>query len=56
VQKMSRRVNLNVSNVKGNFSATVEANVLDDITGTTTAIEWSDRPKRKLATPSESSV
>ena len=42
VQKMSRRVNLNVSNVKGNFSATVEANVLDDITGTTPAIEWSD--------------
>ena len=26
VQNMSRRVNLNVSNVKGNFSATVEAN------------------------------
>ena len=42
VQKMSRRVNLNVSNIKGNFSATVEANVLDDITGTTPAIEWSD--------------
>ena len=39
---MSRRVNLNISNVKGNFSATVEANVLDDITGTTPAIEWSD--------------
>ena len=42
VRKISRRVRLTVSNVKGNFSASVEANVLDDITGSTPAIPWSE--------------
>ena len=34
VRKVSRRVRLTVSNVEERFSAAVEANVLDDITGT----------------------
>ncbi|XP_028393185.1 uncharacterized protein LOC114517596 [Dendronephthya gigantea] len=42
VQKVSRRVQLIVSNVKGGFSAEIEANVLDSITGTTPAIQWSE--------------
>ena len=42
VRTASRRVQLTVTNVQGSFSAIVEANVLDDITGTTPAIPWSE--------------
>ena len=42
VRKVSRRVRLNVSNTAESFSAAVDANVLDDITGTTPAIQWSE--------------
>ena len=42
MRKVSRRVRLTVSNVEESFSAAVEANVLDDITGTTPAIPWSE--------------
>ncbi len=38
VRKVSRRVRLSVSNVEASFSAAVEADVLDDIAGTTPAI------------------
>ena len=40
--EVSRRVRLNVSNTAESFSAAVDANVLDDITGTTPAIQWSE--------------
>ena len=42
VRKVSRRVRLSVSNVEASFSAAVEADVLDDIAGTTPAIPWSE--------------
>ena len=41
IKKQSRRVHCSVSSIDGLFSAPVEANVLDNITGNTPAIEWS---------------
>ena len=40
VRKASRRVRVNISNTAESFSAAIDANVLDDITGTTPAIQW----------------
>ena len=42
VRKVSQRVRLTVSNLAESFSAVMEANVLDNITGTTPAIQWSE--------------
>ena len=42
VKKMSQRVELSVSNINGSFRARVGANVLDNITGSTPAIQWSE--------------
>ena len=41
IKKQSRRVHCSVSSLNGLFSAPVEANVLDSITGNTPAVEWS---------------
>ena len=41
IEKQSKRVHCLVSSTDGLFSAPVEANVLDNITGNTPAIEWS---------------
>ena len=40
IKKQSRRVHCSVSSIDGLFSAPVEANVLDNITGNTPATEW----------------
>ena len=42
VKKLSRRVEVSVANVNGGFCAKLEANVLDNITGDTPAIQWSE--------------
>ena len=42
VKMDSRRVKFTVTSTNQRFSSTVEANVLDDITGSTPAIQWSD--------------
>ncbi len=42
VKKLSRRVELSVGDVNGRFQAKLEANVLNDITGNTPAIKWSE--------------
>ena len=41
IKKQSRRVQCSVSSMNGLFSAPVEANVFDNITGNTPAIDWS---------------
>ena len=41
IKKQSRRVHCSVGSINGLFSAPYEASVLDNITGTTPAIEWS---------------
>ncbi len=42
VKKQSTRVELSVSSLDGRFSSKVQANVLDNITGDTPAIRWSE--------------
>ena len=42
VKKLSRRVELSVGDVNGRFQVKLEANVLNDITGNTPAIKWSE--------------
>ncbi len=42
VKKQSARVELSVSSLDGRFSSNVQANVLDNITGDTPAIRWSE--------------
>ena len=42
IRKQSARVELTVSSLDGRFSSKVQANVLDNITGDTPAIRWSE--------------
>ena len=42
IKKQSARVELTVSSLDGRFSSKVQANVLDNITGDTPAIRWSE--------------
>ena len=42
VKKQSRRVRCCVESKDGRFSALIDANVLDNITGNTPAVSWSE--------------
>ena len=50
IKKQSRRVECSVSSMNGLLSATVEVNVLDNITGNTPAIDWSTSIVKRVVT------